>query len=451
MKCGRDRMYNSNGCGERLVTMIDDILTLLRRLVAEQADREPATIRDGSALKSVLTTDEAWVGLQRGIFINFNCFLPLDEIRAQRSLKQLARTVKNRIDQAAPLVVPKSAGDDHLRQEEGEGVPYQTVRVFYATDRAGLAKKGPVPDYSPRRGRNTLTLGVAEVAIPRTHKFGQLERPPWWHFFRSPDPRRHITVLGGAELSADAFWNNVRSCVASSQDSDILVLIHGFNVSFEQGLCRAAQIVADINFHGAPILYSWPSKGSVDAYSADEASVEWTVPRLKGLLRGLLENAGAAKVHVIAHSMGNRAAVAAIRELDLEILAPHAARMSQFVLAAPDIDADTFRQFANEFAGKAQRCTLYANSEDRALAASGWKHGGYPRAGGGGEDLVIVPHVDTIDATGHATDFLSHSYFAAASPVVTDLFGVLRGTAAQDRPRMKRCTRNRMAYWQIAP
>jgi esterase/lipase superfamily enzyme len=257
-------------------------------------------------------------------------------------------------------------------------------------------------------------------------------------------------VLLALELSENVFWDKVRTCVASSSEHDILVLVHGYNVTFDQGLRRAAQIVKDLNFCGAPVLYSWPSRGSVTGYSADEASVEWSAPHLRAFLRQLLETAGAALVHVIAHSMGNRAAVAAIRELQVETLARGAAQLSQFVLAAPDIDADTFRQFAAEFAHRPKRCTLSANTDDLALAASDWKHGGYPRAGGGGDDLVVVPDVETVDATGLATDFLSHSYFAGSSPVISDLFYVIRAIEPDRRARLQRRKIGDLVYWRIA-
>jgi esterase/lipase superfamily enzyme len=258
-------------------------------------------------------------------------------------------------------------------------------------------------------------------------------------------------VLAASELPVNEFWDSVRTCVSSSSERDVLLLIHGYNVAFEQGLRRAAQIVKDLSFPGAPVLYSWPSHGSIKSYAADEANVEWTVPRLRDFLRQLLESVGAAQVHVIAHSMGNRAAIAAIRELQVETLAPNSAQLSQFVLAAPDIDADTFRQLAADFARKPRRCTLYANSEDRALAASDWTHGGYARAGGGGADLVVVPSIETIDATGQATDFLSHSYFASSSPVISDLFYVIRSTAANQRARLERRKMGELMYWRIAP
>ncbi len=427
------------------------IYATLRRLLAEQSGRSPTSIRASSRLAELLGTEAQWLGLQRGLYRLFGCAFDVAVLRALVDVRALAQAVQAAKQAAVTAPASVDTTRHHLQGEPTGQQPYQTVRLFYATDRARGQQRGEVQAYETRRGDGQLLLGMAEVAIPQSHRHGELDAPSWWKLWASPDPRKHITVLAVGELTPPGFWAGVRQCVASSNEHDVLVLVHGYNVSFDQGLRRAAQIVRDLNFHGAPILYSWPSHGAIAQYAADEANVEWTVPRLRHLLRQLLVDAGAAQVHVIAHSMGNRAAVAAIRELQIDAMPAGAACLSQFVLAAPDIDADTFRQLAHEFAHKAQRCTLYANSEDRALAASDWMHGGYPRAGGGGDELMLVPHVDTIDATGQSTDFLSHSYFADTSPVISDLFYLIRAAAPPDqRARLQRQERAGLVYWRLA-
>jgi esterase/lipase superfamily enzyme len=428
------------------------IYAALRRLLAQLSQQAASAIRAGSRLTELLHSDDQWLSLQRGLVRQFGCAFDVATLRGLHDVRTLAKAVHAAEHGAAPAAADISFHLHHLHADEAAGQqPYQTVRVFYATDRARGLQRGPVQAYESRRGDGQLLLGVAEVAIPRSHRYGEIDSPPWWKFWASADPRKHITVLGAGELAPTAFWAGVRQCVGTSSEHDVLVLVHGYNVSFDQGLRRAAQIVRDLNFRGAPILYSWPSHGAIAQYAADEANVEWTVPRLRHLLRQLMLDAGAAHVHVIAHSMGNRAAVAAIRELEVNAMPPGAARLSQFVLAAPDIDADTFRQLAKDFAAKPQRCTLYANSQDRALSASDWIHGGYPRAGGGGDELVLVPHVDTIDATGQSTDFLSHSYFADTSPVINDLYYLIRAATPPDqRARLQREERAGLVYWRIA-
>jgi esterase/lipase superfamily enzyme len=427
------------------------IYAALRRLLARLSRHAPAEVRAGSRLGELLASEDQWLSLQRGLVRQFGCALDVGTLRGLHDVRTLAKAVHAAEHNAMPAATAAASDLQHLQSDDSTGqLPYQTVRVFYATDRSRGLQRGPVQAYESRRGDGQLLLGVAEVAIPRSQRYGELDSPRWWKFWDSADPRKHITVLAAGELASTTFWDGVRQCVGASSENDVLVLVHGDNVSFDQVLRRAAQIVRDLNFRGAPVLYSWPSHGAIAQYAADEANVAWTVPRLRHLLRQLLLDTGAGHVHVIAHGMGSRAAVAAIRELELNALPPGAARLSQFVLAAPDIDADTFRQLAKDFAAKPQRCTLYANSEDRALAASDSMHGGYPRAGGGGDELMLVPHVDTIDATGQSTDFLSHAYFADTSPVIDDLFHLIRSAAPPElRARLARHERAGQVYWRI--
>jgi hypothetical protein len=51
---------------------------------------------------------------------------------------------------------------------------------------------------------------------------------------------------------------------------------------------------------------------------------------------------------------------------------------------------------------------------------------GYPRAGEAGERLIIVPGIETIDATGMDTSFLGHSYFAEGRSILSDIFYIIR-------------------------
>jgi esterase/lipase superfamily enzyme len=51
---------------------------------------------------------------------------------------------------------------------------------------------------------------------------------------------------------------------------------------------------------------------------------------------------------------------------------------------------------------------------------------GYPRAGDSGRGLVIVPGIETIDATKVDTSLLGHSYFAEERSVLADMFHIIR-------------------------
>lgn len=75
----------------------------------------------------------------------------------------------------------------------------------------------------------------------------------------------------------------MNNSVRKSPDRSVLVFIHGFNNHFEDAVCRFAQIVHDSGAHSAPVLATWPSRGSLLAYGYDRESTNYprnTVERL---------------------------------------------------------------------------------------------------------------------------------------------------------------------------
>jgi len=91
--------------------------------------------------------------------------------------------------------------------------------------------------------------------------------------------------------------------------------------------------------------------------------------------------------------------------------------------------------------------TLYASSGDRALLASKAFHG-YPRAGDSGEDLVIVPGVETVDASGTEGGVLGHSYFAEDRRIMEDIFGIVQtGQRADNRFGLQSVDTPKGRYW----
>ena len=196
-------------------------------------------------------------------------------------------------------------------------------------------------------------------------------------------------------------------------------------------------------------MYSWPSQEGLLSYIVDETNVAWTVPHLKDLLVGVARQSGAKSVHLIAHSMGNRALTSALRELAMEQKA-ECPKFREVVLTAPDVDADLFRRdLAPAIAGIASRVTLYASSNDEALVASRIVHG-YRRAGESGERVVVVPGVDTVDVSEVDTSLIGHSYYGSNSSVLADLFELMQGSKPADQRMWLSSMRlGAMKYWKF--
>src|SRR5262249_8140228 len=128
--------------------------------------------------------------------------------------------------------------------------------------------------------------------------------------------------------------------------SDVLVFIHGYNVSFENAVRRTAQIAYDLNFDGPTIVFSWPSQGRLWGYLADRDEVDIASGQLRQFLAKVNMKAKVQRVHFIAHSMGNLVLLRALETIGLgrgDAQLP----LGAIITAAPDVDPDVFAQFAN--------------------------------------------------------------------------------------------------------
>jgi esterase/lipase superfamily enzyme len=295
--------------------------------------------------------------------------------------------------------------------------------------------------------RGELQVGTCQVSIPKYHEVGVVERPSILRLDFREDPRKHVVLLEVEQESPDEFYAALKARVRSSRQQAAFVFVHGYNVTFEDAARRTAQLAYDLEFDGAPILFSWPSQGGLLQYAVDETNVAWTVPHLKQFLVSVVRQSGARSVHLIAHSMGNRALTSALVAVAADMKG-EARMFREVVLTAPDIDADVFkRDIAPEIARTAQRVTLYASSNDEALAMSKRLHG-YPRAGDSGAELVVVDGLDTIDVSNVDTSLLGHSYYGSNDTVLADLFYVLtEPKPAGERRWLEPVSVGRLVYW----
>jgi esterase/lipase superfamily enzyme len=294
------------------------------------------------------------------------------------------------------------------------------IRVFYATDRMQLRTwNGNLRYVKGRSLLGNLHYGECEISVPKTHKLGKLETPSILKLEFSPDPAKHIVLQKIQSLEEGVFLERVAASVAASAAKEAFVFIHGYKVSFDDAARRTAQIGFDLHFVGAPIFYSWPSNGRFAAYIKDETNIAWSTPHFQRFLSLVSQHSGAKRIHIIAHSMGNRAVCEALKELGAD--SGNNLKFNHLVLAAPDIDADTFRELAVKLQKVSGRITLYESSKDKAIQASKKIHGN-PRAG---EPLLIIPGLDTIDASAIDTDFLGHSYFSDNWPLLSDIHSIL--------------------------
>jgi len=326
---------------------------------------------------------------------------------------------------------------------------FTTVKIYYATDRARSGSELPNDFYSGRRGE--VEYGTATVSIPDQHRPGKIEKPSIWTLDFREDPQRHIVLSSVVPEASEAVFAEMQDHVRKTGKAEAFVFVHGFNVPFHEAAKRTAQMAFDMNFEGLPILYSWPSRASILSYIADTAVVNLSGRRLSRFLEDVVARSGATRIHLIAHSMGNRAMTDALELFALRYKGPMPA-FDQVLFTAPDLDAGLFGEMVHTIRPAARRITLYASNKDWALAFSRKLHGDSPRAGQGGADILHVAEVDSIDMTEIGDDMLKHSYYANNPSALTDILSLFwRDVPPEHRCGMVAAEGEHGAYWHYDP
>jgi esterase/lipase superfamily enzyme len=316
-----------------------------------------------------------------------------------------------------------------------EEPPKGTYIVWYGTDRERVIVDGVLHGFSSKRSEST-TLGFCKVFIPETHAIGSVGSSWIKRIFKGDDRLRVVERL---TLTDDIFWKIVAdSLQTDSKGRKIgVVYVHGFNCTFDEAIIRAAQIGFDIGVHDCMAAFSWPSLGKLVGYSHDEASIEASEANFSRFLSNFCTRTGVEKLHVIAHSMGNRLLIRSLCDLVIPGKSGEWLRsLGQAVLAAPDVHQPTMQQRAGVFDYLFDRVTLYTSDRDRALESSGVIH----QAARVGLFPPVFTHssIDTVCVTNLDISLLGHAYHAESRPVLTDINRlVMTGDAPEFRIGLK--------------
>jgi esterase/lipase superfamily enzyme len=364
---------------------------------------------------------------------------------------------------AAPTPVTEApSGGGAAAPAAAPEADWQVVPVYWGTDRAVQPNAQRLVFGSDRARK--LQLGMAEITVPKVHEVPNVERPwvvkiPYFDvtiYAEKEDAKKHFTVKEIKALSREELLALVKARLKDSKifKDQALVFVHGYNTSFDNALYRTAQIAYDLDFDGAPFLYSWPSGGAVASYTYDRESAQASEPYLREFLQMVVKETGAKQVSIIAHSMGNQPVMDVLR--DMRNAAPEGVEISQVILAAPDVDADSFSNLAKTIQGLAKNVTLYVAGNDRALIVSrnfwgSYRAGDVPPAG-----PLILPGIDTIDVTAASTDTfaINHSGYASNNKLLDDVGELLKtGLRPPEMRIMKpdKVTTQAGDYWKYVP
>ena len=318
--------------------------------------------------------------------------------------------------------------------------------VWFGTNRK------PAGDGFTGERHDRTTLGRALVYVPEAHRFGEIGTSFWRRLLRFDLRDDHLHLQGMEWRERKTFFEEIKATMQAARDTDetphALFFLHGYNVTFEDAAIRAAQLGVDLKVPGATAFFSWPSRGSVAAYPADEATIEASEPAITDFLVDFTENCGAERVHIIAHSMGNRGLLRALQRIAANAQTRGKVKFGQIFLAAPDVDRDLFLDLARLYPEHGERTTLYASRRDKAVHLS-YKLHAAPRAGYFAP-YTVAPGVDTVAVPDFDIDLLGHGYFAQAEALLHDIHDLMRHSEPpKSRQRIKPAVHQGVSFWQF--
>lgn len=267
---------------------------------------------------------------------------------------------------------------------------------------------------------------------------------------------------------------------AMRRGADVLVFVHGFNVSWWEAASSALALQLMLNARRGEnepeiivMLFSWPSDGAAlpwFSYYSDRDDAETSgaaVGRAFLRLRDYLFEAWredhrrgrepcCQSFHLLCHSMGNYVlehALSRTREFSRGGKPP--CLFNQIFLCAPDVDDNVFeegRGFAR-LPELAENVTIYHNRGDAAMHISDYTKGNRDRLGwrGASKPASLDGRVHQVDCSDIITGVKEHSYHASGM-VADDLAQSLFAVAADDNARRRQQIRNGWPnVWRLSP
>lgn len=376
-----------------------------------------------------------------------------------------------------------------------------TLRLFYATNRNHLGKDRWRPDGYGKKfsddGVENLRFGrvTVEADASKIAKYLEADLGP----MGQGDGESLIEYLAKCADSADiiAYREKINRSIAEDQqqsvklgsqaafselqtvmrkNSDVLLFIHGYNVSWTEAVGTALSLQTmlnhcpdrDPNQHVQVVLFTWPSDGMAlpfVSYKSDRSEAAGSGNAVgRGILkvRDFLASLRRSKeklchqnLHILCHSMGNYLLQNAVERCDAFTPGNALPRIFEHVfLCAADVD-DTVLEAGHPLGRVhelARSITVYHNRGDVALVISDFTKGNPDRLGSNGPARPGQVHnkVHQVDCTPIVKGLVEHSYYLSGH-VNTDIRLSIDGVPHDD-PRRQR---NRVGVmgnqWDMRP
>lgn len=303
----------------------------------------------------------------------------------------------------------------------------RVVDLLVTTTRVPEATAGATGMFTGERA-GVLHFADIAISIPpaANREVGRVQ----WPRATPGDPLREFVTRRARDVDGREF-DRLLGAAAAANGGRVLVFAHGFNQRFEDAVFGFAQFTADSGAPAAPVLFTWPSRGNVLAYGYDRGSANYSRDAFERVLRRIVAHPAVRDVSVVAHSMGSWLTMETLRQIAIrDRRVP--ARVTNVMLAAPDLDVDDFRAQLARIGPARPRFTLFVSRDDRALAVSRLVWGSQARLGevDPASDFVrtclVRAGIEVVDVTATgAGDGLRHGRFSDSPQVVRYIGGLL--------------------------
>lgn len=289
--------------------------------------------------------------------------------------------------------------------------PAAVVPVFVATSREH-SNDFSLPFNSKRSDH--LNFARVDVGIPKAHVKGVVEKTGY-----KPDPAKHFAAVSMQNFdNGNVFVNQLNQALdqRDPKDQELLIFVHGYNNNFADSTFRAAQFTHDYGLKSVTVHYAWPSAASLGLYVYDRDSANFARDGLAELLK-LAAKTKAKRILLVGHSMGSFVTMEALRTLSLNEEQRTLNRLTNVLLAAPDIDLNVFENQVKDVKPLPPMGVMVSRN-DSALNISGRITGGHARVGDGTGIATLQKYgIAVLDAS--KVDGGDHSVFASSPTLMT--------------------------------
>lgn len=366
----------------------------------------------------------------------------------------------------------------------------KTYRLYYATNRNHEGKDRWHPDSyggkfsndgteNLRFGKLTVEADEKKVRGFLTDKLGFLgtgdgnglsgyftdraERARIEAFPENLDRHKSELVQPNAQLGSQAAFGELRQAMQKHQE--VLVYIHGYNVSWRQAVGSALALqtmLAPERVHAKQkgvlvVLFTWPSDGLMLPFVSYKSDRTEAHASGKAFARALLkvrdflarfqdkdippDQRCSQELHLLCHSMGNYVLQESLPRIDQHTPGDALPRIFKHIfLCSADIDDDALESGRpmGQVHEITRNVTIYYNREDLALVVSDHTKGHPERLGSAGAARPKLLHnkVHQVDCTPLAKGFVEHSYYLAGH-IAGDICQSIDGLPQNDKTRRR--------------